>query len=88
MKIKLREKNIQVYKNIILQYKFMWDVKNIHCKYLKRKSSGKYSGLDYAGFEVLTVVAIKSYIFCNIMPCSPVKVNGCFRRTCCLHLQG
>jgi hypothetical protein len=66
----------------------MWDGKNINCQYMKRKSSGKYSDLDYVGFEVLTVVAMKSSIFCHIMPCSLVKVNRCFKQTCRLHLQG
>jgi hypothetical protein len=33
------------------------------------------------GFEVLTEVAIKSYIFCDITPCSPFKVHGRFEGT-------
>jgi hypothetical protein len=31
---------------------------------------------------------MKSSIFWNIMPCSPLKVNQCFRETCHLHLWG
>jgi hypothetical protein len=33
-------------------------------------------------FEVLTTVVMKSSIFRDIMPCSPLKNNQCFRRTC------
>jgi hypothetical protein len=28
-----------------------------------------------AGFEVLTVVAMKSYVFWDVTPCSPLKGN-------------
>jgi hypothetical protein len=31
---------------------------------------------------------LKSYIFCDKTPCSPLKVNRRFGRTCRLHLQG
>jgi hypothetical protein len=31
--------------------------------------------------EVLTAVVMKSSIFWDITPCSPLKVNRCFRRT-------
>jgi hypothetical protein len=30
----------------------------------------------------------KSFISCDIMPCSPLKVNRPFGWICCLHLQG
>jgi hypothetical protein len=38
------------------------------------------------GFEVLTVV-VRSSDFWDIMLCSLLKANQCFRRTCCLHFQ-
>jgi hypothetical protein len=31
--------------------------------------------MDYAGFEVLTAVVMKSSIFWDIMPCGPLEVN-------------
>jgi hypothetical protein len=40
------------------------------------------------GSEVLTAVTINSYIFWDITPCSPVKVNRRFGRKYHLHLQG
>jgi hypothetical protein len=32
----------------------------------------------YVGFEVFTAVVIKSTIFWDITPCSPLSVNLCF----------
>jgi hypothetical protein len=40
------------------------------------------------GFEVLTAVVMKSTIFWDIMPCSPLKVDQRFRGTYHLHFQG
>jgi hypothetical protein len=40
------------------------------------------------GFEVLTTVVMKSTIFWDITPCSPLKVNRRFGGTYHLHLQG
>jgi hypothetical protein len=40
------------------------------------------------GFEVVTVVVMKSIIFWDITPCSLLKVNRRFGGTYCLHLQG
>jgi hypothetical protein len=40
------------------------------------------------GFEGLIAVIMKSCVFCDITPCSPLKVSWCFRGTCCFHLQG
>jgi hypothetical protein len=40
------------------------------------------------GFEVLTAVVMKSSIFWDITPCSPLKVNRSFGGTCRFHLQG
>jgi hypothetical protein len=42
----------------------------------------------FAGFEVLTAVVMKSTIFWNITPCSPLKVNRRYIGTYRLHLQG
>jgi hypothetical protein len=39
-------------------------------------------------FEVLTAVVMKSSIFWNITPRSPLEVIRSFRGTCRLHLQG
>jgi hypothetical protein len=39
------------------------------------------------GVEVLTAVVMKSSVFCDITPCSPLKVNQSFGGTCRLHLQ-
>jgi hypothetical protein len=44
--------------------------------------------MSYFGFEVLTAVARKSYIFCDIMPCNLLKVNQHFGRTHLLLPQG
>jgi hypothetical protein len=33
-------------------------------------------------------VRIKSSVFWDIQPCTPVKINQCFEETYCLHLQG
>jgi hypothetical protein len=40
------------------------------------------------GFEVLTPMVMKSSIFFDITPCSQLKVNRRFGRTCRPHLQG
>jgi hypothetical protein len=42
----------------------------------------------HEGFAVLTALVIKSCIFWDITPCSPLKVNLRFGVTCRLHLQG
>jgi hypothetical protein len=42
---------------------------------------------DTHGYEILTAVFIKSSIFWDIAPCSPLKVNRLFGVTC-LHLHG
>jgi hypothetical protein len=31
---------------------------------------------------------MKNSVFWDVMPCSPLKVNWCFRRTCHLHIEG
>jgi hypothetical protein len=43
---------------------------------------------QYVGFEVLTAVVMKSSVFWDLMPCSPLKVNQSFSGTCRHHLQG
>jgi hypothetical protein len=45
-------------------------------------------GSTCAGYEVLTASVMKSAIFLDIMPCSPLKVNRRFGGTYRLHLQG
>jgi hypothetical protein len=40
-----------------------------------------------AGFEVLTAVIMKSYIFWDIKPYNPLEVNGSFRGTFLLHFE-
>jgi hypothetical protein len=42
----------------------------------------------YIGFQVLTAVVMKSPIFWDITPCSPLKVNRRFGEKRRLHLQG
>jgi hypothetical protein len=41
----------------------------------------------YVGFEVLTMVVMKSTIFWDITPCSPLNVNRRFRETYLLILR-
>jgi hypothetical protein len=43
---------------------------------------------SHVGFEVLTAVVMKSSVFWDITPCSPLKVSRRFGWTCRLHLQG
>jgi hypothetical protein len=40
------------------------------------------NSFTYVGFEVLTAVVMKSSIFSDITPCSLLKINLCFGRTC------
>jgi hypothetical protein len=46
------------------------------------------SNLDLIGFEVLTSVIMKSTIFWDITPYSPLKINRSLGETYYLHLQG
>jgi hypothetical protein len=39
------------------------------------------------GFEVLTAVLMKSSVFWDVTPFSPLKVNRISGGKCCLHLQ-
>jgi hypothetical protein len=39
------------------------------------------------GFDVLTPLVMKSHIFWDVAPYSPLKVNGCVGETCHLHLR-
>jgi hypothetical protein len=48
----------------------------------------KYKYNFVAFEEVLTAVVMKSNIFWNITPCSPLKINRSFGGTYHLHLQG
>jgi hypothetical protein len=49
---------------------------------------GVHKQLVSVGFQVLTAVVMKSSIFWDITPYSPLKVNRRFGVTGCLHLQG
>jgi hypothetical protein len=40
------------------------------------------------GFEVFTAVVMKSVIFWDMTPCSPLSCTRRFGGTYCLHLQG
>jgi hypothetical protein len=44
--------------------------------------------LTYVGFEVLTEVFMKNFVFWDIMTLNPLKVNQHFGRTCLFHRQG
>jgi hypothetical protein len=39
----------------------------------------KIQAYFFVGFEVFTAVAMKSIIFCDMTPCSPLSVNRRFR---------
>jgi hypothetical protein len=41
-----------------------------------------------SGFQILIAVFINTFIFWNIIPCDPLKVNRRFGRTYGLHIQG
>jgi hypothetical protein len=45
----------------------------------------RFFNIYILGFEVLTAVVMKSSVFWDITPCSPLKVNQRFRGTCCFH---
>jgi hypothetical protein len=51
-----------------------------------RNLSVKINKIYFVGFEVLTAVVMKSSIFWDITPCSPLKVNRLFGKVVCLHL--
>jgi hypothetical protein len=42
----------------------------------------------FVAFELFTAVVMKSIIFWDMMPCSPLSFNGRFGRTYRLYLQG
>jgi hypothetical protein len=50
-------------------HKSVWHLKEFILKNIKR----------YVGFEVLTAVGMKSTIFWDITPCSPLSVNWRFK---------
>jgi hypothetical protein len=43
--------------------------------------------IKYFGFEVLAAVAMKSFTFWDIMPCSLMEINRHFGGTYCRHHQ-
>jgi hypothetical protein len=61
---------------------------NNYVKTYRRLSVILTDTIKHVGFEVLTVVVMKSSVFWDITTCSPLKVNQRFGETCCLHLQG
>jgi hypothetical protein len=42
----------------------------------------------YVRIFILTAMVMKSSVFCDITPCSPLNVNRCFGGTWRLHIQG
>jgi hypothetical protein len=56
---------------------------NIIVFFCNKQAIPKY----FVGSEVLTAVVMKTIIFWDITPCSPLSVNGRFGRTYRLHLQ-
>jgi hypothetical protein len=48
----------------------------------------KQTKINYVGFEILTAVVMKSTIFWDVTPCSPLSVNRRFGGTYRLHLLG
>jgi hypothetical protein len=54
--------------------------------FLDRLASSQY--IFYVGFEVFTVVVMKSIILWDMTPCSPQSFNRRFGGTYCLSLQG
>jgi hypothetical protein len=78
-----------------LDFKEKCDGKHIYVKDLKNNYprkvnlllySRKYGMFHSVGFEVLAMVVMKSSIFWNITPTSPLEVDQHFGGTCCLHL--
>jgi hypothetical protein len=63
------------------------------CQYICRQRDkclyicGRTIECQYVGFEVLSVVVMKSSIFWDVTLCTLLKVNWRFGGTCCLHLQ-
>jgi hypothetical protein len=57
----------------------------ILCRYIMIEIK---SVIFYVGFEVFTAVVMKSIIFWDMMPCSPLSYNRRFGGTYRLHLQG
>jgi hypothetical protein len=51
-------------------------------------ASTEGTNLCFVGLDVLKAVVMKCSVFCDITPCSPLKVNRQFGGTCRLHLQG
>jgi hypothetical protein len=52
-----------------------------------KKFLGSFQRLRDVGFETLTVVVMKSFVFWDIMPYSPLKIKRSFGETCLIHLQ-
>jgi hypothetical protein len=63
-----------------------WEKKQALHDVIKR-FTGQNKQIHYLGFEVLIAVFMKSTIFWNTTPCSPLKVNRRFEGTYRFHLQ-
>jgi hypothetical protein len=72
---------------LVLDWKesWSWGVWIVRTQFLYRWTSKAL--LIYIGFEVLTMVVMKSSVFWHIALCSPLIVDW-HGGTCCLHLQG
>jgi hypothetical protein len=74
-----------LYRDLVCVSHIHWDIRTngiyIINSELKR-------GSLYAEYEVLTAVVVKSTIYWDITPCSPLKVNRRFEGTYCLLLLG
>jgi hypothetical protein len=54
---------------------------------LSRKWTEFVRSYIYVGFEVLTVIVLKSCIVSDITPCSPLKISPRFGAICLIHLK-
>jgi hypothetical protein len=59
-----------------------------YCELIRCPFIGHLNKDEIVGFEVPTAVVMKSSIYWDVTPCSPLKVNRRFGETYSLHLQG
>jgi hypothetical protein len=77
-----------------IPYNLTWDRTQAAAVGIRRltachaRSRAFVNTIMHLGSEVLIAVVMKSYIFWDITPCRPLKVNWRFGGTCRLHLQG
>jgi hypothetical protein len=72
---------------LVRQHTIRYSILKFGATSLTRHFNG-YRVSYYLGFEVFTTVVMKSIIFWNMMPCSPLSFNRRFGGTYRLHLQG